>query len=42
MSQIILTEHLTADEANLVESVATDKNYYLNGIMMQAEISNRK
>lgn len=40
MSQIILTEHLTADEANLVESVATDKNYYLNGIMMQAEIQN--
>lgn len=40
MANIILMEDLTANEANLVESIAVDKSYYLNGILMQSEIKN--
>jgi hypothetical protein len=40
MSQIILTEHLNADQANLIESITADKSYFLSGIMMQGGIIN--
>lgn len=38
--QILLTEDLTPDQANLIESIDDGKNYYLSGIMMQAGVIN--
>lgn len=40
MSKILLIENLTPVQANLVESVDEAKNYYLSGILCQAEIKN--
>lgn len=39
-NQILLTEHLSYEEAQLVESITAGKDYYLNGIMMMAESTN--
>lgn len=40
MSRLLLIENLTPVQANLVESVDEAKNYYLSGIMCQAEVKN--
>jgi hypothetical protein len=40
MSQIILTENFFPDDTQLVESVDAEKNYWLNGIMMQGNVVN--
>lgn len=39
-SMVLLREELSPDEAKLVESVTEGKNYFLNGIVMQAEVKN--
>lgn len=36
----ILTEYLSPDDAGLIESVTDDKNYYMSGILMAAEVVN--
>lgn len=38
--QILLTEDLSPDEAQLVESIVNGKDHYLSGIMMTAEVEN--
>lgn len=40
MSQSILTEQLSANNAMLTESVSKSGDLYLNGILMQAEVRN--
>jgi hypothetical protein len=39
-TKMILIENLSPAEANLVESIDESKNYFLSGIMCQAEIRN--
>jgi hypothetical protein len=39
-AQILLTEDLSPDEAQLVESIVNGKDHYLSGIMMTAEVEN--
>jgi hypothetical protein len=42
MSNIVLIESMSASESNIItESISGDKNLYLSGIFMQAEIKNR-
>lgn len=38
--QILLQEYLTPAQANLVESIDDKQNYYMSGIMMQADVKN--
>ena len=40
MQKLLLTEDLNADQANLIESVTQDQQYYLSGILMQAAVRN--
>jgi len=40
MKNLILIEQLMPGSANLVESIDDKKNYYLSGVLMQAEVQN--
>jgi hypothetical protein len=40
MKNLILIEQLMPTSANLVESIDDKKNYYLSGVLMQAEVQN--
>jgi hypothetical protein len=41
MTQQVLIESLSPNEARLTESIVSGKDYFLTGIMMQSEITNR-
>lgn len=40
MQTQMLTEYLSPNEANLIESVQQDQSYYMAGIMMQTQVKN--